>query len=131
MKATPINRRAQSLRASPVLGSSQRATVLAPISIRLSSPKPTSATETAAVARKASTMTRMVFQLSVIHSRVFPPTNEHRRVIDGGHVVILAVHDRIRLLTRPPRLRFSQTSRPSEKRPQTEPRMGHGWPNTI
>jgi len=76
--------------------------VLAPISIRLSSPKPARATETAA-ARKASTMTRMVFQPSVI---------------DGGHALILAVHDRIRLLTRPPRLRCSQTSRPSEGRPE-------------
>lgn len=47
MNAAPMSRRARRWRCAPVPESSQSTTVLAPISTRLSSPKPASATELA------------------------------------------------------------------------------------
>lgn len=45
-------------------------------------------------------MTPTKFNASVIHPRTLPPPNEHRRVIGGGHALILAVHARIRHTSR-------------------------------
>src|SRR5216683_1892646 len=68
MKATAISRSAWRRRASPVLDSSQITTTEAPISIKLSRPKPARATERAARAVSARTRTPTTFQARVAYS---------------------------------------------------------------
>src|ERR1019366_7144876 len=65
MNAAPINLSERRRRSSATPDSSQRTTVDAPISIRLSSPNPASATDLAAAAATAKTATPTTFQPSV------------------------------------------------------------------
>ena len=71
-KAIPTSRRARRWRASPVPDSSHSTTVLAPISIRLSSPNPARATERAETAATARTTMPTRFHARVAHSRARP-----------------------------------------------------------